>query len=287
MKLAEADDYYPNWRAKTTNSFERFLDHALASQQITTPYLPYDFANQLSDSDWPPLAGEIVRGNLTESANGINEFHSRINHLDAWARVIAEMNEEDAWDTTHFLVSPIAHFCLLQPYALKERLVHAATQIIHQGNIKCFDDYQDSLPTDPVDISNPKWPSGREKFNALLQISKKKWLTWEALGKSLTKLNDRQFEQQTLRYRTKANHAIPPHFEIGLGPFVTRYLSTDYVLPEAQPKAPRVTYGFGGTPPLKISEIVSICATEHANAVDCHQRLEAVVREILEKIKSA
>lgn len=287
MKPAAPDDYYPIWRAKTTNSFERFLDHALASQKIATSYLPYDFAKQISESDWPSLAGEIVGSNLTESANGINEFHSRIDQLDAWARVIAEMDYEDAWDTTHFLVSPIAHFCLLQPYALKERLVHAATQIIHQGNIKCFNDYQDNLPTDPVDLSKPKWPSGREKFNALLKISKKKWLSSGALGKSLAKLNGRQFEQQTLRYRTKANHSIPPHFEIGLGPFVTRYLSTDDMLPGTEPKVPRVTYGFGGTPPLKISEIVSICAKEHANAVDCYHHLEAVVREIFGKIKSA
>lgn len=287
MKPAEADDYYVNWRAKTTNSFERFLDHALASQKITTPYLPYDFASQIADSDWPSLAGEIVRVNLTESANGINEFHSRIDHLDAWARVIAEMNEEDAWETTHFLVSPIAHFCLLQPYALKERLIHAATQIIHQGNIKCVHDYQDKLPTDPVDPKQSKWPSGREKLNALQQISTTRWPSSRALANALAKLNSRHFEQQTLRYRTKANHLIPPHFEIGLGPFVTRYLSTDYAGPANESKVPRVTYGFGGTPPLKISEIVTLCATEHINAVDCYHRLEVVVREILEKIKAA
>ena len=287
MEPAAADDFYPTWRNKTTHSFDRFLLHARASQKIVTSYLPFDLSKQISDSCWPLLAGDIVRDNLTESANGINEFQSRINHLDAWARVVAELNEEDAIDTTHFLVSPIAHFCLLQPYALKERLVHVSTQIIHQGNRKCFDDYQDTLPTDPTDLSQPKWPSGKEKLNVLLKISKEKWLSSNALGKSLSELNGPHFEQKTLRYRTKANHSIPPHFEMGLGPFVTRYLSADDIPSSAKQKGLRVTYGFGGTPPLKISEIVSACATEHTAALKCYHCLEAVVREILEKVKSA
>ena len=287
MKTSATDAFYESWREKTAIAFDRFLVHSRASQKIDTAYLPYELSKQISDSDWSMLLGEIVSSSLMESANGINEFRTRINQLDAWARVIAELNEDDAMDTTLFLVSPIAYFCLLQPYALKERLIHASTQIIHQGNRRCFDDYQDKLPTDPVDLSQPKWPSGKEKFNALLKISKKKWLSSNELVKSLADLNSLHFEQATLRYRTKANHLIPPHFEMGLGPFVTRYFGTDDIPPIAKPKGVRVAYGFGGSPPLKISEIVSACVSEHAAAVQSYHCLEAVVCEIRDKVKSA
>jgi len=275
--------------------FERFFDLLWQSNAIEADYVSYDPIDQIHAKDWPSMADELVVGQLREVINGINQFQSKINHLDAWARLIAELPRNEAHDITLSHVSPIGFFCLCQPYALKERITNAATQIIHQGNRKVDKKYKDHLLTDAKSLKDLKWPTSSEKRKALVAVGKGKWKTFDALASSLLALNTRKFEQSTLNFRTSANHLIPPNFELGDGPLVTRYMAP---LSEMKPNGdgtslliehldkPKPAYGFGGLPPLHVADVVILCAEQHAAAKSCYFALQQVVDEIVSTASS-
>lgn len=275
--------------------FERFFDLLWKANAIEADYVSYDPIDQIDAQDWPSMADKLVVGQLREVINGINQFQSKINHLDAWARLIAELSSDEAHDLTLSHVSPIGFFCLCQPYALKERITNAATQIIHQGNRKVDKKYKAHLLTDVKSLKVPKWPTSSEKRKALVAVGKGRWKTFDALETSLLALNTRKFEQSTLNFRTSANHLIPPNFELGYGPLVTRYLAP---LLEMKPNGdgtslliehldkPRPAYGFCGLPPLRLAEVVILCTEQHATAKACYFALQQVVDEIASIVRS-
>lgn len=270
--------------------FDRFFDLLWQANAIEDDYVSYDPIDQIQSEDWPSMAGELVVGQLREVINGINQFQSKINHLDAWARLIAELSRDETHDITLSHVSAVGFFCLCQPYALKERITNAATQIIHQGNRKVDKKYKDHLLTDAKSLMNQKPPISREKRKAFVAVGKGRWETFDALETSLVALNTKKFEQSTLNFRTSANHLIPPNFELGDGPLVTRYMVP---LSEMKPNGdgtslfiqhldkPRPAYGFGGLPPLRVADAVTLCVEQHAAAKSCYFALQQVVDEIV------
>ena len=113
--------------------------------------------------------------------------------------------------------------------------------------------------------------------------------------KTFESVNSKDFEQKTLHYRTSANHSVPPNFEVGEGIFVTRYMVP---LTTMQPNGdgsfnsiddlnqPRIAYGFGGVPPLKIADVVIYCTEQHLAANACYQALQSLINEIIAKVKA-
>jgi len=285
----------PN-KQKLLSIFDRFFDLLWEKNAIESDYLSYDILDRIETSDWLPLADEIVSGQLREVLNGINQFQTKINHLDAWARLLQELPESDADSVTISQVTTIGHFCLCQPYALKERIIHAATQIIHHGNCRTEKGYEDHLITDPRDLSKQRWPTTQSKRAALNAVGRGRWKSFDAFEMALSTLNSKDFERKTMNYRTGANHLIPPHFEQGEGPFVTRFItahsemkandhgSFDLVC-DYNKLVP--AYGFGGTPPLKVADAVGCCVEQHLIAKACYEALATIVEEIVAKARSS
>ena len=145
----------------------RHLDLLWTESAIPGSYLPYDIVHEIQPNDWPTMTSEIVSGQLLAVINGINQFQTEINSLDAWARVLPDLSEAEAGSFTISHISSVGFFCLNQPYALKERIIHAATQIIHQGNRRTDRTYLDQLLTDTKSLAKFVWPKSSDKLKAL------------------------------------------------------------------------------------------------------------------------
>jgi hypothetical protein len=272
---------------------DRFFDLLWQSNAIPSDYVAYGLVNQIKQQDWPFMASEIVQGQLREVLNGINQFQTQVNRLDAWAKLLEEFPEREDRDFIISQATTVGFFCICQPYALKERIVHAATQVIHQGNRKIDKSYIDMLLTDAKDLTKPKWSTKLEKHKALCAVGKDRWVSFPNFEESLKLLNTKDFECETLHFRTGANHLISPNFEFGEGPFVTRYMSPHSSVNVSgdgsfayveNSKTPYVTYGFGGASALKLADVVTSCSKQHAHAKATGLALMQVVEEIIAKI---
>jgi len=238
----------------------------------------YDSKNQI-DSSYKQLlrARNIKRysvewqgdwmefGFTREIIGSLNVFAEHIGTISIWDMVIDKYNEEDQFELRHEFMQLPMYFCLNQPKAIKDRIIYCATHLCHQANLAMNDKkYNDDLPSD--------YKIGLKE----LQKRISKWESGKELISALSKLSSTEFKQATRNYRDMAHHRIPPALEYGLTNFVTRMgyreNSIEYITIENGISAKKrlltkgISYAFGGTEPLKSTEMLPILKSEHENA---------------------
>lgn len=249
--------------------------------------LPYALCEKAQETHWPRMqfASLMVSGELSETINQLNAWREWLMDLSVWAKVLDEMDERDAWNVQHTYVDPLAHVCLTQPSAVRDRFGHIATNAIHQANLNTVIGYKDKLEQD-----DEKYPLGRKRIEKQLQKIGKYWTGSAAFNAALQNLDSKDYRRATWNYRNLAAHAIAPRFRLGITNFVVRGMTVfSEMVPQQDgtslmvdhPTKKVVSYGFGGTEPLELGEVHARSLGEFRKAVDVFTAYSAIIEEVL------
>jgi hypothetical protein len=268
-----------------------FLDNL---EIIPTPEdfpLPYTICERIQDASWPriPFASLMVSEDLSETINQLNAWREWLMDLSIWAKVLDELDEHDAWAIQHSCVDPLAHICLTQPSAVRDRFGHIATNAIHQANLNIVSNYKDKLKQD-----SETRPLSRRRVEAQLQVLGEHWACAPRFNETLHNIDSEEYRHATWNYRNLSSHAIAPRFRVGITNFVVRGLTPHsevvqqpngtYVLVE-HPTKKDVSYGFGGMQALDLHRVYALSLGEFRKAVDLFRTYSALLEEVLSALR--
>jgi hypothetical protein len=244
----------------------------------------YDCSLRVRNHKWRFISEDLVADHLRELSNSLNMWGARIIDLQSWSKVLPHYDEDTQWAIRSAMVEIVSAFCLQQPYSLRERFVCSVTQILHQSNLNVYPFYMDELPHDRKD----KYLSTKEKMEALEKVGEG-WSAYPPFKEALLYLNDGDFKVAVRNYRNLANHAIAPHLEWGHGISVNRRLEYVDDLIELEDgtldiktdsSRKRVVYGFGGSPPLTLEQVISAVVKQYGIAHKTLEKLNELIQEI-------
>jgi hypothetical protein len=192
-----------------------------------------------------------------EIINFLNRFAHEIDVTEIWSRYIfPNYSEEEQFELTyHFLELPL-YYCLNQPQGIRDSIIFTATHLCHQvNNIVKIQGYKDDLPDDS---------------KIYRKVFKNRSTHWNSAVKLLNALDDiasKDYVEKTSNYRNMVHHRIPPSLEYGITNFIKRIgykdNSFDYITfkngveVRKTNKSKGISYGIGGTPPLKSIELIN------------------------------
>ena len=276
--------------------YERAYAHFLDKLEVApTPEnfpLPYALCEEARVLQWPQMqfANLIVSGELSETINQLNAWCEWLMHLAVWTEVLDEFDEQDAWTIQHSYVDPLAHICLTQPSAVRDRFGYIATNAIHQANLNIVNDYKDKLQQDAQ-----KHPLSRKGVEAQLRNIGKYWAGTPIFIETLHRIDSDAFRQAASNYRNMASHAIAPRFRMGITNFVLRRMTaySEMVqqpdggyLPVDHPTKKSVSYGFGGIEALDLRQVHALSLGEFNSAVAAFTAYSALLREALAALRT-
>jgi len=229
--------------------------------------LPYDFA-RFGERAWHlAITAELVTGDLQDLTNVLNNW----------------------WVLRGEFLDSAVHQCLFYPSALRDAIVHVATQGVHQARLAIDKGYKDEIPGDPVrPEQTPKQYPRRKREERLGQLLSP-WAAGAHLMQLLAGLDDEDYRKRTLNYRNEHSHAIAPRLGIGLTRMTSRAVRQATELIEQEPgrfalvDTPgkmQVSYGFGGRGPLDLAE-------SHAANLAQYQRARACFEAYVEILDAA
>lgn len=252
----------------------------------------YDLCDLVGNADWSiPLVGFMVDGELRESINELNAWLRYLEALKVWLEVLKSYDEDDAWSLRVHFVEPLVRCCMLYPSSTRDRLGQVATNGVHQANLCVDTDYKDCLEQDNLKLGQFL---SRRKVEAQLAELVKPWASGDQLLTALHNLDSETHRQMTIDYRNEASHFIAPRVELGEVKFVTRRRES---FPEVvkqedgttrlieNPEKTCIAYGFGGTRPLMLAEIIEINSQEYDFAVAALAAYSDLLRETLSQIR--
>lgn len=260
-------------------AFERYLERMkIGDSDFTGSYLPYDL-DELDAVQWYPFGGIMVKDELRELINGLNEWYGSLRKWDAWNAVLASYDDvTDAWAIRMEFLEGTAHRCLYKPSSMRDIFTLLATNSMHQACLASDPQYKDSLPSDPPDLTKPHYLTRGKKERFLAQQIKSAPNSKRFLD-ALFKLDDADYRKQTSDYRNRTSHAIGPRMGIGITNTVTRSIVQATVLQEQPDKTFQlidvpgkinVQYGFGGTEPLDMVEALKANRDQYERARLCY-----------------
>ena len=181
------------------------------------------------------LADETAR----DLANGVNHLIGVTAKLEAWQKVMIELDLQQKNEILHEFVQDLATMALLTPYTLKARFYFAVAHLSHQANVvRLGEEWADEFSAPPEDWAiNEEWASKLTK----------PWRAWRALIRALSKVDDGNFKTRTDEFRSKYTHRFTPRIELGITQMIKR---------ERVPDRSRPCYGIGGSAPLKLDALV-------------------------------
>jgi hypothetical protein len=259
-------------------AFEQYLElMKTGDSDFIGSYLPYDL-DELDAVQWRPFGGMMVKDELRELNNGLNQWHGSLRKWEAWNTVIASYDDVmDAWDIRMEFLEGTAHRCLYQPSSMRDTFTLLATNSMHQVYLSSDPQYKDHLPSDPPDLK-AHHPSRRNKVKFLAQQIKSAPNSTEFLD-ALFKLDDAEYREKTSDYRNRTSHAIGPRLGIGITSTVTRSVVQATELqeqpdgtyqPVAIPGKMAVQYAIGGTEPLNMVDALKANREQYERAKHCY-----------------
>lgn len=278
-------------RRKLRKTYERahvlFLDNLEIAPTPENYPLPYALCEKARETRWPRMqfANLMVSDDLSETINQLNVWCEWLMDLSVWATVLDQMDERDVWTVQHTYVDPLAHVCLTQPSAVRDRFGHIATNATHQANLNTVVGYKDKLEQD-----DEKYPLSRKRVEKQLQEIGKLWEGSAAFIAALQNLDSKDYRRATWNYRNLAAHAIAPRFRLGITNFVVRGMTaSSEMVPQPdgtslmvdRPQKKVVSYGFGGTEALQLREVHALSLGEFRKAVDVFTTYSALIEEAL------
>ncbi|WP_146012838.1 hypothetical protein [Herbaspirillum sp. BH-1] len=265
------------------------------NSNFTENYLPYDF-DDLNAVQWRSFGRLMVKDELRELINSLNQWHVALRKWEAWNTVISlHASEMDAWDIRMEFLEGTAHRCLYQPSSMRDMFTLLATNSMHQVYLASDPQHEDRLPSDPRDLKSPHYPSRRQKEKFLKRQIKTAPNSTEFLD-ALFELDDDEYRKETSDYRNRTSHAIGPRLAIGITSTVTRSLVQAKQL-QAQPNGTAISipipekmvvqYGVGGTAPLAMADALNSNRGQYERAMHCYTQYRKMLSLGVAKIPKA
>jgi hypothetical protein len=114
-----------------------------------------------------------------------------------------------------------------------------------------------------------------------------------ALLSALKSINERHYQRLTSDFRNRESHAIAPHLTVGHTNLVVRRVvagTTEVQQPDGTykiepiPGTQRVSYGYGGTLPLKMRDVFTANLTQLEHASTCFHAYVDVLNKSLARL---
>jgi hypothetical protein len=274
------------YKNQTKQIFDDFLERIYRMPSDLLPemsYLPYDVCTGIEQVRWRnPFIELMVRGDLREMTNDLNQWRSLLRSWHAWLDVMDGYEEQQAREIQFEFVESIAFKCSFEPSATRDRFTFIAINAFHQALLAFDSKNQDKLAIDKK-IKKGKHPSRHEKEEELISIfHKSKWKDeGDNLLKSIKELDGKEYRNITQDFRNLASHAIAPRFTVGHTNLVSRYFKqTTKLEPIGNgsfeeiyiPESLSLVYGYGGTPPMSMQKIIEANRAEFEKAVNCFNK---------------
>lgn len=244
---------------------DRYQEFLAAREKLGdfAPYAPYHWCclAKTIPIEWAAYS-QFLQEHASELSNSINELRRYLGSLMAWQNVINQLEEDELHRTVIEFITPIATLAVLMPYVIRSRLIYSIAHLSHQANRLKLDNWSDDLP-----IDTEIYLKEADKYGG-------SWRSYPKLKVALEKISNKQYSKATHDFRNSFNHRYSPRIELGLTGLVTRFVSDDG----------NVSYGFGQTPPLKLSEITSLILNQHKHCMRTYEKYQALVNEQSEAI---
>ncbi|KAB7693120.1 hypothetical protein GBN24_04305 [Plesiomonas shigelloides] len=267
-------------RKSLTRAFNAYLDDLDKNIKPEYSYLPYNFEfiignNRLS------LGKYIIKHELQELTNIMNRWLGDLHRWHAWNNILQQANEDEKWNIQIEFIDALAHQCLLEPSAIRDRFTFVATNAFHQIRLASEDNYIDHLDGDPKHPSEKPIFLSRQKKEKRLEKVMSNWNESLQFLDSLKSINDNSYQTSTNDYRNRVNHAIAPRLANGMTQIVTRKLvqATRRTMQEdgsycSEPITGKLTvqYVFGGTSPICLYNAWQLNSQQYALARECYNR---------------
>lgn len=248
-------------------------------------YLPYDFG-EIGRHQWRAMASMMVSDELQELTNIMNGWQGALRRWRVWNKVLAEYEEQQAWELRMEFVEAGARECLLMPSAVRDCIVFTATNAFHQALLALGNGYRDRLDGDPKIPGKSARFLGRGEREKQLERLLAGWSEAADFLPLVRELDDAAYRRNTFDYRNRFSHDIAPRLAVGFTRFMTRSVEQHEELvtqPDGTalltpvPGKMAVSYSFGGTPPLDMDKAWSDSFDQYVRARRCYQRYRDVL----------
>jgi len=278
----------PEHRDLLESAFREYLDRlAHGELEPSHQYCDYEFGF-LENRKWHLLGKEMVACELQELTNLLNRWLNGLHKWHAWNTVIANHDNESAWELWSEFLDALAHECLLRPSSIRDTLTAVATNALHQIRLSIEPGYPDRLEGEPrTPDEEPAHLTRRKKENRLSKLAVV-WKDADTFLAAIRNLDSREYRERTFDYRNLNSHAIGPRLGIGYTGTVKRSVVQAMEHKQLEdgiyemvpiPGKLTVSYGFGGTPPLDLQKAWEANVEQFAIARECYNRY----RQLLEK----
>ena len=228
-----------------------------------------------------PFIDRQIRSDLRELINCQNRWVGELGKWSAWTRVLPAYGPEEQWDLRIEFVDSVARGCMLEPSAMRDRVLRALNFALHHASMSVNTDYLDFLGSDRADrelLSAGKALRSRylSRDRQTKQASDfvQRWPEAESVLNLLECVDDDAYRQDSMDYRNASSHSIAPHFERGIVPYVVRSVNL----------RPGVSYGFGDRPPLRHIEAFSANRLQLAAMRGVLVAYESLLLRIFERV---
>lgn len=247
----QIEAYKGFWKFYTTEEFG------------ASPLLSYEEYKTDSDYTMGWFYDHMEEDYTTQIINSINRFSHEIDVTEIWSKYIfPKYSESEQFELAYYFLELPFYFCLNQPQSIRDRIIFCSTHLCHQANLfRKITGYKDSLPNDR-DINQ------KELEKRLVY-----WNVQKNILEDLKAIASDEYLKKTYNYRNMAHHRVPPSLEHGHTNFIKRLgyqeSSFEYTTFENGVEVKRtkvtkgVSYGFGGTPPLKAKDMIELFKQQH------------------------
>lgn len=258
-------------------------------------YLPYSF-DQIDQHRWSLLGAEMVKDELRELTNLLNHWLGSLRRWEVWNAIIAEYNEEDAWELRREFLEALAHQCLLLPSAIRDTFTFVATNSMHQVRLAQDANYPDHLDGDPrTHDEKPRHLTRRQKEQRLLKLLAP-WPSAKDFVTLIYSLDAQDYKSTTSDYRNRTSHSIGPRLGIGITRAVVRSVKPatehqnqangTYEMVRI-PGQMSVEYEWGGTLPLDMKEACTVNLEQFRRARTCYECYRSLLSDGMKGIPLA
>ena len=268
-------------------AFDAFLGtRAQVPSEPTRGFLPYN-AVDLSALRWPVMGDILIKDDLRELTNLLNEWLGTLRRWHTWLVVSEGYSDDEKWALESEFIAPLATYCLFQPSALRDTLTFVVTNGMHQVLLATDSLYKDWLSLDQPPWEPRNYPNRRRKEEQL-SIVISRWPEGKFFLENLRKLDDGKMRDSTSDFRNRSSHSIAPRFTRGETRMVTRTIKqaihieqgVDGFVHEVPISGKTsVCYGFGGTEPLDLEQVRCVNLTQFHTATVCFDLYVALLKK--------
>ena len=285
----------PEYEELLRSAINKYLECLTKSSlEPAVDHLDFNFSF-LENRKWYALAEEMIRCEIRELTNNINQWSASLYRWHAWNNVLTSYEFDAAWTLRSEFLDATVHECLLNPFSMRDTFVAIATNAAHQIRLSSEQDYRDIIDGDQLKPDSPLKHFTRRQKEARLQKIVAKWQSAAPFLSSLRGLDDASNRENTSNYRNLNTHTIGPRLGFGQTRTITRSVAqaiklvetcngryTDTLVPDKM----QVSYSFGGTEPLDLETARVENLQQFHVARDCYEKYRVLLENAVSLIPS-